>query len=554
MQRYNQSPVLCSTTVPALLLLVLTCGAPMAEAASGIGAVMTSGDTVILNPFESGLIFTVVTIVAAVLELMFDKANDIENKYFHVMFEAMSEEMVIVGVLALAIKFAMGVISLLPSRYLVIFEWAHMCLFFMAITFFTIIFLVLTVTRFSNQRWAKFEAERMDEDDDGLQGREQSYKISYYKFLTTMEAYGYTAEYGVKFHTYLLKMERRNLVSLTDLTWKSWLSLSTLVMLNAFRTRLTPTQGEDPTTGLPQLNERDRLFNYSSYIVCCGYGTLVVYLVIHAVLQHRLAQFLNARIDTNMDSTVTKGGHMANLQQRLVNKDDLEDPQSYLPWQSKESTLELLQLVIMFFEWYLSVFMLSFTWAIFKFVPSYAVPLIVAAIVPFVIFLFFFPWTLTTVTIMSSLGASLDEGVVKLIIDRQRSRKDDPHGHGGAHGHASHDAKPGGSGKVSESGDGRNDDTDEPSASRYYLRSRQERFPHRDRLAQKMAITRGYAQLDSPWPTVDPNNFSPRRRPQSPASPARGATRGYVPVGASHRVSMASSPTTRRPMSPPDWL
>jgi hypothetical protein len=127
----------------------------MSIQAGGLIHILKTGDIVVLNPIESATIFGGIILVAAFLEFCLDMTGDIENKYFHVMFEAMSEEIMIVGLLALVIKFGEGIISLMPSRYLVIFEWAHMCLFFMAITFLTIIMLVLLVTGINNRKWTE---------------------------------------------------------------------------------------------------------------------------------------------------------------------------------------------------------------------------------------------------------------------------------------------------------------------------------------------------------------------------------------------------------------
>eukprot|EP00744_Colponema_vietnamica_P019122 GILI01027041.1.p1 GENE.GILI01027041.1~~GILI01027041.1.p1 ORF type:complete len:306 (-),score=41.76 GILI01027041.1:66-941(-) len=220
---------------------------------------------------------------------------------------------------------------------------------------------------------------------------------------------------GIKYSTYLSKLMRKNVVSLTDLTWVSWLCLATFVVLNALRTeafrRLSEYRDEnlddDYTIG-------QRLILYLSFIVIIGYGVLVLFLIMHKILSNRLTQFLAMTENSS-------GGGAGGIQARLLDggaraADSLDDSRAYLFRRSLEVTLEMLQILLLALLWYVSTFVLSFSYPIVNSMPDYAAPIIVAAILPVVIVMILMPWTLMLITILGSLGNNLDENTIQTQI------------------------------------------------------------------------------------------------------------------------------------------
>eukprot|EP00759_Apiculatamorpha_spiralis_P023286 PhF_6_TR27135/c0_g1_i3/m.39599 len=194
----------------------------------GFAEIYSSGDIVLQNPVESCTIFIFVIMLSAALELLLHHLSHIENKYFRVVFEALSEEVMIVGVLALLLLFGSSVVSGMPDRWVTIFNWAHMCLFFMAVFFTGIVISIITSVQRQAKRWKIFEETRLD--DARVTKDENRYRMATEHYRDTLAYLGMKGMEDVDFADYIAKMQRHSVVEITDLSWKSWAGLSILVI------------------------------------------------------------------------------------------------------------------------------------------------------------------------------------------------------------------------------------------------------------------------------------------------------------------------------------
>lgn len=373
----------------------------------------TSGDLILQNPIESSSIFLIVVVVCASIEYLFALGEEIDSKFFREMFSTMSEEVLVIGVLSLMLTFGSSVIPTLPLQWAVMFDWAHICLLFMGLMLVGLICLVSLNVFSHNKAWAKFETNKITYSGDTHSSREQRFKMAYEKFHIALKAHGYGTD--IPFAEYVLRGEKRNLIALGNLSWKSWLALSTIVVLNAMRTRAVP-QHPSQTDPNDLLNETDNLINIAMYIGVCGYGTLALFLAIHLRLQLRFRQYLMLTTGGN------EGQRPGGLDEPLAPTiNDLDDPQSFLLWQSETQSMAMVQAVLMFLVWYMAVFGLNMMYRTFTFNVGFTILILGAAIAPLVTFLAMVPWTLTTIAILSSLGTSLNEEWVKSIIAAHRA-------------------------------------------------------------------------------------------------------------------------------------
>jgi hypothetical protein len=367
----------------------------MASRGTSFATLYASGDIILTNPIESSTIFLLVVFGSACIEYLFGLAREVESKFFRVMLDAINEEVLVVGILSLLLTFGSSVLRSLPDQWLVMFEWAHMCLFFMAIMFIVLVCSLLLAVFTGHRTWKKFETSRMKNPNEQVSGREQKFRLAWGKFQLALKAFGFRTD--VSFSWYLLKTEKEILFLLTDLSWKSWLALSTIVILNALRTKLVPTEDTDA----------NKLINIVTFVAFCGYGTLGLFLWLHFRLQHRFRQYLLL----NSGKGRSDEGNIAS--ELSATKADLDDPRSFLVWQNINGTISVLQATLMFLVWYSSVFFLNLVYEAFALNFLLAIAITATAMLPLCVWVVMCPWTLLTITTLSSLGINLDEVIVR---------------------------------------------------------------------------------------------------------------------------------------------
>ena len=251
-------------------------------------ALYENGNVILDNPIESAAVFLAVVIMAACIEYLFGLSHEIQSKFYRSVFDTVSEEVLVLGSLSLLLTFGTSFAPTLSASWAVMIQWAHVCLLFMGIMFVILILILVALMITSNSKWKKFELTRLGTAEQ-LEGRELKFKQSLDQFIVACSANGCRTD--VSFSDYLLKAEKKNIITLGDLTWKSWLALSVVVILNALRTKLNPTTPSE-TDPNKVLDETDSMVNTGAYIALVGYGTLLVYIVVHMLLQQRIRQYL----------------------------------------------------------------------------------------------------------------------------------------------------------------------------------------------------------------------------------------------------------------------
>ena len=406
---------------------------------SSPSSLYTSGDAILDNPIESAAVFLVVVVMSACIEYLFTLSGGISSKFYKKVFNTVSEEVLVVGVLSLFLTFGSSMFPTLPTSWSVMFHWTHVCLLFMAIVFVFIFVTLVAIALRQNGKWLKFELSRML-TSDSLDGRELKYKQAYDLFVVSCRAFECPV---VPFAAYLLKAEKQGLLDLGDLTWKSWLALSIVVVLNALRSKITPTH-PSATDANKLLNENDTVINVIGFILLVGYGTLVAFLYTHILLQRRFRQYLMLRQQSETggaapsNAAAPKPKGATTNATPMITRVELDDPQSFLLWQRNSSTMSILQAMLIFFVWYGAVFFLNMFYATFQFNAGLTLLITVMALLPLVVFLYLMPWTLSTVAVLSSLGTNLNRNYVQYIHEN-------PSGGGGGAAPPSSTAVPAGS-------------------------------------------------------------------------------------------------------------
>ena len=383
----------------------------------------SEGDIVLQYPIEASTTFLFVILLAAILEFCIDYAAGVENKYFRVMFDAINQEVMIVGVLVLMLNFAQS-ITAWPTRWVSFFQWAMMCLFFMVLFFVGIVTFVLVFITSMKRSWLHFEQNEMDADPETHSTRQRQYQKALLKFQAALLASGYDPTLkGMVFSEYLGKVVRRNVVAMTDLSWVSWVCLATLVILNTLRAEATRRLSSLNDENIEDaLNLSQRVAHYLSFVFFIGYIMLLVFVILYYRMHSSLNEFLDAKPKRSgediggADMAAPEGGGAAGVQM-LNTKDMLEDPRAKLFRRSREATMEVVQILVLCFEWYTSFFFLSFSnEAITNLGVGGAVGVFITALIPVIVMCALLPWFLTMISLLSCLGTSLDEGTVQHLI------------------------------------------------------------------------------------------------------------------------------------------
>eukprot|EP00658_Telonema_sp_P-2_P056906 TRINITY_DN4536_c0_g1_i2.p1 TRINITY_DN4536_c0_g1~~TRINITY_DN4536_c0_g1_i2.p1 ORF type:complete len:205 (-),score=32.45 TRINITY_DN4536_c0_g1_i2:136-750(-) len=140
----------------------------------------------------------------------------------------------------------------------------------------------------------------------------------------------------------------------------------------------------------------------------------------YILLHKRLNAFLVA------SETRGTGNDMAATSRRAANlMDNLDDSRSFLFRHSLEVTLEMVQVVLLTFEWYFSTFMLTYAFPLAINMGLTSIPIFVVAVIPLIVVFVLLPWLLMMVTVLSSSGNNLDETAVQSIVKRSKVPRDE---------------------------------------------------------------------------------------------------------------------------------
>jgi hypothetical protein len=415
---------------------------------SDLSALYSSGDVILENPIESSAILLIVVVVCASIEYIFALGKEVNSKFFRELFSTLSEEVLVVGVLSLLLTVAASMVSSLPDQWSIMLDWVHVCLLFMAVLLIILLTAVAVGVINSYKSWTKFEGQRMRSSPESHSAREVVFRKAHEKFVACMKVYKLDPR-DVSLSQYLLKHTKMHLVTLGNLSWKSWLALSSIVVLNALRTKLIP-QTPSATDINQVLDTTNEAINIASFIAVCGYGSLTIFLIVHFRLSRRLVQYLTLNTSAQAESggVIDKADGTSAGDEPLLNEREtfLEDSQTFLVWRSTESTMAVIQAVFIFLVWYGAVFFLNALYHTFAQNIGLTLLLICGALAPIVVFIALVPWTLTIVAILGSFGTNLN---IEAITSQSPA---------GATGSGSKAGAAAGGGSPSAAADGEEDD------------------------------------------------------------------------------------------------
>jgi hypothetical protein len=364
-----------------------------------------NGSLLTLNPIESSSMFLFVVIMCAACEYLFSQAEAIDSKFFHSLLDSISEEFLVIGVMSLALTL-FGTFVEFTGTWNTMVEWSQVCLLFMMIFFVLVIISLAASTFRSNKAWQKVEELRSHLQIVDLAGNELYFRQATMDFETSCEVFGFKRG-AIPFSRYLLKIEKANLSLLADMSWRTWVALSIVLVANVLRTRVI-SGVENPHPGFVNPVQP------GSFIAVIGFGTFGLFIFSHRVMAKRLTQYLERRMvaEASLQPAAVPWG-----ERRAATVADLDDPRSFLLWRSLDNTVAIFQCVILFFVWYLAVFVLNILHLVVNAKSSaISAGLFVAAMVPIVAFLAIFPSTLTMMAMLSSLGTATDVERLKDIL------------------------------------------------------------------------------------------------------------------------------------------
>jgi hypothetical protein len=386
-----------------------------------------SGESIISNPIESYAVFLVVVLLCAVIEYLFAVANDVQSKFFHSMFTTISEEVLVVGLLSLLLSFGTSLPSYIPQSWCVMTQWTHVCLLLMGFFFVFVLLILCYLTIAQHRSMRKFEMNRINTNISQLSGMDLMFRKAHRYFRICCQAYDLADDADAIFLSdYLLKIQKLQLLALGDLSWKSWLALSTAVVLNASRTRIP---------AMANLGTNTDLVDIGSYVALMGVVPLGAYLYMHQLLNRRFAQFFDKRLEEQSNAfsaaaTTTTNGNsggrsVANATAATttadgattVQRSTLDDPRAFLLWQTPESTMAILQVVFLWLVWYGAVYCLNMMYITFTLTSIYqTIAFVIVAFLPVIVFCALLPRTLFIVSILSSVGSCLDTKLIREIV------------------------------------------------------------------------------------------------------------------------------------------
>ena len=335
-----------------------------------------SGDIIIQNPVNSCIIFVSAILVSAVLEFGVRFVHtSVENKYVKTVVDVVTQEVTIVGVVALLIMLAQSALPEDPSYtiYGTIFSLANICLFLMATQFVLFVVGQFAVGTFDFTRWKRFEEGRMDaEEVQALRFREQRYKLAAERYAKELLRVYSIPVRECPFYEASGVVYKKLLVKLSNLSFRVWLAMSVVVLANFGRAMLVPWSATD------DMSDMKKFINGLLYIGSTGYLTMLVFL---AFCLHLRSKF-NGLLEGQYPVLSTVGSDLVLFGNPM-------------------HCIELIQCVVMSMNYYMTLFVTG----IVQTIPgTYQIAAIFIFLAPYVVTALLCFWAVWVLSIMSILG------------------------------------------------------------------------------------------------------------------------------------------------------
>lgn len=349
-------------------------------APTALPTIYRAGDLLLDNPQQTGVIFVAVILFSAFLEYFLQWVTNLENRYARVLVNTMSQEVTIVGVLALFLMFSISVIprALMKPLYVQLFNWANISLFFLAV-----IFVFVVVVQFG---WASLETRYIWKAfEEGTLETEETNKLKYphriFKQIHELYRQELLAKSGlptgaVPFNEYTALIWRRSLVRLSNLSFRTWFFLSFVILLNLVRIMFIPWANGLSGNDLA-------FFNQLTLMAIIGWGMFLSYVFFFLLLQSRIARVATGRIVLNKDE------HGYNL----------------IPCGTLKRAVEYIQILVFSYSWYIVLFItggyrqiadLTLAWQ--------KAVLLVMFFLPMIVFLVTLPWCIHCMCMLHIIG------------------------------------------------------------------------------------------------------------------------------------------------------
>ena len=368
----------------------------------------TTGDQMALNPVEGCTIFVSLCFLAAVIEIVLADMRMGNSTFFNTIFASVAQETLIVGLMTLLLNLV-ATLGQLSALWVAMLQYAVVSLLFMVISFVVIVSVVSVALRLQLNVWKNFEGARMDQDPRH-NAKEGLYTKFRDKFRETLHQKEISFPQQLLFTSYVGRRHHHVLALVADLDWKAWLVLAAFVAINGVRQQIVI--GNSVGTKIVTLTTQQNYIDLFSYILCCGYAPVMVFLLLHSSLESRAQKFGMKPLMRQHERELV--GHMAK-------------PTVDLFFGETVTTAQVFQLIILILEWYLAFFILVFANGSWSLLGPLALVVYIAALVPLCIFVAVFPWTILLVTLMCNVGTDLDEDDVEDLIEELRQQQSRAH-------------------------------------------------------------------------------------------------------------------------------
>lgn len=346
-------------------------------------------------PVEGTSIFFFIVLLSAAFEFLIDYLSDIESEYFQAIVSSIKQEMLVCSLIGMLIIGAKS-FGALSERWNLMLNYSILTFFFMIIFMIIIVLSIVLSLRVEMAKWKFFEGTDIDVPHAKLTAKQELFKQCRERFRESLLAKDVKQVEKILFSDYLLAVQTRSMKAITDLGWKCWSGLAAVILLNGMRARGTAPQGTTAT-----LTDQDWLNNITSYIFTVGCITMIIFLVLHFVIQSRVRTFAQSQAARKAPD----GSWI------------VVDASDFLFFGSLESTAGIFQTVILVLEWYFAVYVLAMAADSFKVFGWGGLGFIVIAIIPLIVFATVFPWTVVMITMLSFLGTGIDEKEATSLVE-----------------------------------------------------------------------------------------------------------------------------------------
>jgi hypothetical protein len=212
------------------------------------------------------------------------------------------------------------------------------------------------------------------------------------KFFETLRLRGIEhSEEWLSFADYMERIEPSTIAMFASVSWKAWGALSLLVVINGVRGIVI--------TG----SESNQTFVESSvsFVAVLGYSPLVLLMCLRFVLQMRVKKFVGKPLMRKRERDAAPW---------------MFHPSEALLFNSAQTTMQILQIVVLGLEWYVSLYAISIAPDVFHLGYAQGAFFMIFALLPWFAMWLLLPWTVAIVGVVANLGLDLDPAVIREML------------------------------------------------------------------------------------------------------------------------------------------